>query len=224
MYGCDDDTVTKMLASTQLYDVIKTRYMDFDGKVFPEYLIENTSSEERKKKTKFLMCERRFSREAFQKYVDGEYEINVAFEKMEKCIYDQIDKELEKTRKKQEHITKKRVCQTNRRYLKIQHFLHNMQAFEDYNERKLMDIKKGIDQFIEGLDKNKQVDRLMRFYLECAEEALDNKNGEMIEELSSDWKRLHTFFEDKIDIDEIECTDEKDEQEYFTMLANSWRK
>lgn len=87
-----------------------------------------------------------------------------------------------------------------------------------------MDIKKEIDQFIEGLDKNKQVDRLLRFYLECAEEALDNKNGEMIEELSSDWKRLHTFFEDKIDIDEIECTDEKDEQEYFTMLANSWRK
>lgn len=194
--------LTRSSVLAMFFEVLKTRYMDSNGRVFDEYLIENTSVEKREKSVKLLLSESGIARSAFQKYVSGEYEINDAFEEAEKCVSKQSDKDCRVWEEKNNAFVKKHESPIGIKYEKVEQIIHNMQNFEDYNEKKLMGIKKEIHDFVDGLDKDTQIERLMEFYLECAEEALDNENGEMLDELLRDWWKLKKFIWGKFDIDE----------------------
>lgn len=185
-----------------LYDVIKTRYFDSNEKIFDEYLIENTSSEEREHSVKCLMFERNFAKGLFQEYVDGKCELDVIFDRLESCLEEYFN-DAEKREKKEEKIRdKKRESQIFRIYIKAGRIFWELQSFEDHSEKKLESLKEELHNLIDELDAQTQVGRLMAFYLRSVEEALNEKNGVLLKELVSDWKNLKEFILGKINIDE----------------------
>lgn len=193
--------ISRKLFFELLYDVIKTKYFDSEGKVFDEYLLENTSPEERRQSVKFLMFEHRFAEPVLQDYINGTCELNTAFDKIETSAAEYYNNEEKKEKEKREILDKKhesQIADTYRQALKI---LYYMQSFEDYTEKKLESLKEELHDLTDKLDEQTQVGRLMVFYLKCAEEALDKKDGSRLKELMGDWKQLKEFIWDKINID-----------------------
>lgn len=193
--------ISRKLFFELLYDVIKTKYLDSEGRVFDEYLLENTSAEERKQSVKFLMFEHQFAESLLQEYIDGTYELNVAFDKIEIAATEYFNTEEKQEKAKREISEKKHKSQIAETYLRALKILYYMQSFEDYTEKKLGSLKRDLYDLVDDLDERTQVGRLMVFYLKCAEEALDKKDASLLKELMTDWRDLKEFILDKINVD-----------------------
>lgn len=62
-------------------------------------------------------------------------------------------------------------------------------------------LKEELHDLTDKLDEQTQVGRLMVFYLKCAEDALDKKDGVRLKELMGDWQHLKEFIWNKITVE-----------------------
>lgn len=184
-----------ILYAELIYNVIKTRYMNSNDEIFDEYLIKNTSSEERKEKVKLLIDGAKVSNEPLQDYVNGKCEIDVAFEK----IYENLEVEYAKESKIEDM---KRESQSAKKYHKVRRLLNKMCMFEDYNENKLKDIDNELQNTILEQDKQTQFGRGLLLYLKEIEIAWNNKDLRMLEKLKEDGDELQGYIWETIKVDE----------------------
>ena len=188
-----DNELWKLVLLEKIYQVIKTKYIDSKEKVRDEYLLENTRLEDRIKSVKLFIGNSCFTRELFQKYVDGKCEIDIVFEKMFKGINEKSSKVIEQDDEKEK-------SKLARAYCKIQNILVRMKKYEQYSDAKIKEIDTEYRSLVIELKADNQMPNIVLFYLQEIQEAWDNKNILLLNELSEDWWKLKTFIWGKISL------------------------
>lgn len=174
-----------------IYDTIKKKYMDNDNRIYGKYLVKNTTREERQECVKCLIVGSKYSDESFQKYVDGKYEIDVAFENLYRKIEDE--------RFKVDRIEgKKNETQSAAMYYKVRQLLNTMNTFKDLNEIKLKAVDNELSKMINEQDSQTQFGRIMLFYLKEIEYAWNCKDIQRLTELKTDGDELQSYIWNKI--------------------------
>lgn len=176
-----------------IYDTVKTKYMDSDNRIYSKYLVEKTTPEERLEYVKFLIVGSVYSDDPFQNYVDGKYEIDVAFENLYRKIEDE--------RLKVDRIEgKKNETQSAALYYKVRQLLNTMNTFKDLNEIKLKAVDNELSKMINEQDSQTQFGRIMLFYLKEIEYAWNCKDMQRLIELKTDGDELQSYIWNKIEI------------------------
>ena len=188
-----DDKLWKLILLEKLYEVIKTRYIDSNENVRDKYLLDNTGLEDRIKSVKLFVGEGCFTKELFQEYIDGKYEIDVIFEKLFKVIS-------EKSSKVMEQYDEKEKSKLARVYCKIQNILGMMKKYEQYSDTKIKELNTEYRSLVIELKDDNQMPNIVLFYLQEIQEAWDNKNVSLLNELSDDWWKLKSFIWGKISL------------------------
>lgn len=188
-----DNELWKLVLLEKIYQVIKTKYIDSKEKVRDEYLLENTRLEDRIKSVKLFIGNSCFTRELFQKYVDGKCEIDIVFEKLFKGINEKSSKVIEQDDEKEK-------SKLARAYCKIQNILVRMKKYEQYSDAKIKEIDTEYRSLVIELKADNQMPNIVLFYLQEIQEAWDNKNILLLNELSEDWWKLKTFIWGKISL------------------------
>lgn len=186
-----DNELWKLVLLEKIYQVIKTKYIDSKEKVRDEYLLENTRLEDRIKSVKLFIGNSCFTRELFQKYVDGKCEIDIVFEKLFKGINEKSSKVIEQDDEKEK-------SKLARAYCKIQNILVRMKKYEQYSDAKIKEIDTEYRSLVIELKADNQMPNIVLFYLQEIQEAWDNKNILLLNELSEDWCKLKSFIWGKI--------------------------
>lgn len=186
-----DDKLWKLILLEKLYEVIKTRYVDSNEKVRDKYLLDNTKLEDRIKSTKLFIGNSCFTKELFQEYVDGKCEIDIVFEKLFKVISEKSSKVIEQD-------DEKGKSKLARAYCKIQNILVKMKKYEQYSDTKIKELDTEYRSLVIELKDDNQMSNIVLFYLQEIQEAWDNKNISLLNELSEDWWKLKSFIWGKI--------------------------
>lgn len=186
-----DNELWRLVLLEKIYQVIKTKYIDSKEKVRDEYLLENTRLEDRIKIVKLFIGNSCFTRELFQKYVDGKCEIDIVFEKLFKIINENSAKLMEKDNEKD--MSKLAIS-----YCKIQNILGKMKKYEQYSDAKIKELDTEYRSLVIELKDDNQMPNIVLFYLQEIQEAWDNKNISLLNELSEDWWKLKSFIWGKI--------------------------
>lgn len=176
-----------------IYDTVKTKYMDNANRIYSKYLVENTTPEERWGYVKSLIVGSKYSDESFKNYVDGKYEIDVAFENLYRIIEDE--------RLKESHIEERKdESQSAAMYYKVRQLLNIMNTFRDFNESKLTAVDNELNKIINEQDAQTQFGRIMLFYLKEIEYAWNCKDMQRLIELKTDGDELQSYIWNKIEI------------------------
>lgn len=186
-----DNEFWKLVLLENIYKVLKTRYIDSNEKVRDEYLLDNTKLEDRIKSTKLFIGNSCFTKELFQEYVDGKCEIDIVFEKLFKVISEKSSKVIEQD-------DEKGKSKLARAYCKIQNILVKMKKYEQYSDTKIKELDTEYRSLVIELKDDNQMSNIVLFYLQEIQEAWDNKNISLLNELSEDWWKLKSFIWGKI--------------------------
>lgn len=196
MDGYELDKTDKLSILLTLLEVIQTRYMNADGDIFEEYLLKNTTEEERVCYVKILMCEHIFAQDILQEYIDGKCEIDQAF----KRLIEKVEKELfllfEEKKKVVNVIDEKQITET---FNKVQKCLLIMQNYEEFSEKKQREVTILINNIMNTLSEEDLIESVLRTYLKDIIEAWSERDKEKLEEIQEylfQWKeyvlrRLH---------------------------------
>ena len=185
-----DNEFWKLVLLENIYKVLKTKYIDSNEKVRDEYLLDNTKLEDRIKSTKLFIGNSCFTKELFQEYVDGKCEIDIVFEKLFKVISEKSSKVIEQD-------DEKGKSKLARAYCKIQNILVKMKKYEQYSDTKIKELDTEYRSLVIELKDDNQMS-IVLFYLQEIQEAWDNKNISLLNELSEDWWKLKSFIWGKI--------------------------
>ena len=186
-----DNEFWKLVLLENIYKVLKTKYIDSNEKVRDEYLLDNTKLEDRIKTTKLFIGNSCFTKELFQEYVDGKCEIDIVFEKLFKVISEKSSKVIEQD-------DEKGKSKLARAYCKIQNILVKMKKYEQYSDTKIKELDTEYRSLVIELKDDNQMSNIVLFYLQEIQEAWDNKNISLLNELSEDWWKLKSFIWGKI--------------------------
>lgn len=186
-----DNEFWKLVLLENIYKVLKTKYIDSNEKVRYEYLLDNTKLEDRIKSTKLFIGNSCFTKELFQEYVDGKCEIDIVFEKLFKVISEKSSKVIEQD-------DEKGKSKLARAYCKIQNILVKMKKYEQYSDTKIKELDTEYRSLVIELKDDNQMSNIVLFYLQEIQEAWDNKNISLLNELSEDWWKLKSFIWGKI--------------------------
>ena len=186
-----DNEFWKLVLLENIYKVLKTKYIDSNEKVRDEYLLDNTKLEDRIKSTKLFIGNSCFTKELFQEYVDGKCEIDIVFEKLFKVISEKSSKVIEQD-------DEKGTSKLARAYCKIQNILVKMKKYEQYSDTKIKELDTEYRSLVIELKDDNQMSNIVLFYLQEIQEAWDNKNISLLNELSEDWWKLKSFIWGKI--------------------------
>ena len=186
-----DNEFWKLVLLENIYKVLKTKYIDSNEKVRDEYLLDNTKLEDRIKSTKLFIGNSCFTKELFQEYVDGKCEIDIVFEKLFKVISEKSSKVIEQD-------DEKGKSKLARAYCKIQNILVKMKKYEQYSDTKIKELDTEYRSLVIELKDDNQMSNIVLFYLQEIQEAWDNKNISLLNELSEDWWKLKSFIWGKI--------------------------
>lgn len=186
-----DNEFWKLVLLKNIYKVLKTKYIDSNEKVRDEYLLDNTKLEDRIKSTKLFIGNSCFTKELFQEYVDGKCEIDIVFEKLFKVISEKSSKVIEQD-------DEKGKSKLARAYCKIQNILVKMKKYEQYSDTKIKELDTEYRSLVIELKDDNQMSNIVLFYLQEIQEAWDNKNISLLNELSEDWWKLKSFIWGKI--------------------------
>ena len=186
-----DNEFWKLVLLENIYKVLKTKYIDSNEKVRDEYLLDNTKLEDRIKSTKMFIGNSCFTKELFQEYVDGKCEIDIVFEKLFKVISEKSSKVIEQD-------DEKGKSKLARAYCKIQNILVKMKKYEQYSDTKIKELDTEYRSLVIELKDDNQMSNIVLFYLQEIQEAWDNKNISLLNELSEDWWKLKSFIWGKI--------------------------
>lgn len=186
-----DNEFWKLVLLENIYKVLKTKYIDSNEKVRDEYLLDNTKLEDRIKSTKLFIGNSCFTKELFQEYVDGKCEIDIVFEKLFKVISEKSSKVIEQD-------DEKGKSKLARAYCKIQNILVKMKKYEQYSDTKIKELDTEYRSLVIELKDDNQMSNIVLFYLQEIQEAWDNKNISLLNELSEDWWKLKSFIGGKI--------------------------
>lgn len=162
-----------------------------------EYLLENTSTDERKESVKFLITESEFSGVPFRGYVDGKYEIDVAFKKM----FERLEVKIATVKKIENMLSE---SQEAKKYRKVRQLLSKMCWFENYNENKLMEIDNELQNILgeqEEQTLQTQFGRALLLYLKEIELAWNNKDIGMLKKLKEDGDEFESYMWRTIDVE-----------------------
>lgn len=188
-----DNELWRLILLENIYKVLKTKYIDSNEKVRDEYLLENTRLEDRIKSAKLFIRNSCFTKELFQKYVDGKCEIDIVFEKLFKVISEKSSKVIEQDDEKEK-------SKLARAYCKIQNILVKMKKYEQYSDAKIKELDTEYKSLVIELKDDNQMHNIILFYLQEIQEAWDNKNISLLNELSEDWWKLKNFIWGKISL------------------------
>ena len=186
-----DNEFWKLVLLENIYKVLKTKYIDSNERVRDEYLLDNTKLEDRIKSTKLFIGNSCFTKELFQEYVDGKCEIDIVFEKLFKVISEKSSKVIEQD-------DEKGKSKLARAYCKIQNILVKMKKYEQYSDTKIKELDTEYRSLVIELKDDNQMSNIVLFYLQEIQEAWDNKNISLLNELSEDWWKLKSFIWGKI--------------------------
>lgn len=186
-----DNEFWKLVLLENIYKVLKTKYIDSNEKVRDEYLLDNTKLEDRIKSTELFIGNSCFTKELFQEYVDGKCEIDIVFEKLFKVISEKSSKVIEQD-------DEKGKSKLARAYCKIQNILVKMKKYEQYSDTKIKELDTEYRSLVIELKDDNQMSNIVLFYLQEIQEAWDNKNISLLNELSEDWWKLKSFIWGKI--------------------------
>ena len=186
-----DNEFWKLVLLENIYKVLKTKYIDSNEKVRDEYLLDNTKLEDRIKSTKLFIGNSCFTKELFQEYVDGKCEIDIVFEKLFKVISEKSSKVIEQD-------DEKGKSKLARAYCKIQNILVKMKKYEQYSDTKIKELDTEYRSLVIELKDDNHMSNIVLFYLQEIQEAWDNKNISLLNELSEDWWKLKSFIWGKI--------------------------
>ena len=164
-----DNELWRLILLENIYKVLKTKYIDSNEKVRDEYLLENTRLEDRIKSAKLFIRNSCFTKELFQKYVDGKCEIDIVFEKLFKVISEKSSKVIEQDDEKEK-------SKLARAYCKIQNILVKMKKYEQYSDAKIKELDTEYKSLVIELKDDNQMHNIILFYLQEIQEAWDNKN------------------------------------------------
>lgn len=189
----------KLGVFASLCDVYKTRCIGRDGRVFAKYLVQNTTSEERKK---FVgVIKREWTEQALEKYIQGECEIDVAFQNMEEEIKKQRDVLLNQ-------FMKKGKTKEARLFGELEAICDLMSLMDDYNEKKLVELREELCVTISKIDDTGLLGRFLRFIGNEILVAFDKKDMKAIEELNQDFDILQSYVKYKIPSEIVENSSE----------------
>lgn len=191
-YPLEDETV-RLLFLKIMYEIIRTKYISWDGVVFDKYLLKNTTEDERLKYVRLLRCERIFAEKFFQEYVEGKCEINIAFKKMA----DKIDEQYTAASKREEKKDKSKMAEV---YYKIHRILRDMQSCDDYSEKKQNEIGASLEDVFNDLRKEIHIDRFIIFYLGEIQKAWNDRDAQFLKVLQNSWNELKGYVWSMIEI------------------------
>lgn len=188
-----DNELWRLVLLKSIFEVLKTKYLYSNEKVRDEYILDNTKLGDRIKSVKLFLGEECFAKELFQEYVDGKCEIDIVFEKLFKGINEKSSKVIEQDDEKEK-------SKLARAYCKIQNILVRMKKYEQYSDAKIKELNTEYRSLIIELKYDNQMPNIVLFYLQEIQEAWDNKNALLLNELSEDWRKLKSFIWGKISL------------------------
>lgn len=183
----------KLLILENLLEVIKTRYVNSDGKAFEKYLLENSTDEERLRYVRVLMTERTFAEDILQEYVDGKCEIDDAFERLLHEVSEQQSAEMKIKDTKDES----KIAEV---YHKICRNLHIMQEYDVYSEKKQNEVTEELNNIIGELSDDIPIQNFLQMYLNVIQKVWDSRDKEMLNLLSECFQELKGFVWNRIEI------------------------
>ena len=187
------DESWRLIMLAELYEVIKMRYVDAKGEVRQQYLIDNTSVNERTKIVKLLMTERIFAKNLFQEYIDGKKEIGVIFSTLIDCIEKKQTVASKNLEKKQDSI----MAQN---YYSIHGLVQAMRSLGEYSDSKIQEISQELQDIMDSQVNDTYIGRFLIFYLKNVQEAWNDKELRKLEELDNDWSKLQSYIWSKIEV------------------------
>lgn len=187
------DKTSRFLILENLFEVIETRYINSDGRIFEKYLLSNTTSEERLAYVRILMGERRFAKDILQEYVDGKCEIDSAFKKLIHKVREQQSIGLKIKDKKDES----KVAEV---YHEIHRNLRTLQNYDEFNEKKQNELTLELNCMMEKLCDDVPIQCFLRMFLSIIQTAWNTKNKELLKLLQECLGELQEFVWNNIEI------------------------
>lgn len=182
-----DDMVTKERLLRILYSVVRQRFIDDNDKIKEEYLLSNTTKEEREKA--FFFAEPTFGENEYnpaKDYIDGRCEIDEALKK--------IDEELKKRIElKRAIISKKNKSDISKHFQKI-HTCIDIVDFNDYTDAYIKKVKDKLHERMLNIAGETLAERLLIFFAKEADAAIDRKDTETLCEIFDDMWTLEDYF------------------------------
>lgn len=176
----------RILVLKKLVELMKYRFIDEEGAVYDEFLVENTDKETRQDYVKkyFSMFD---GKEIYEEYVEGKIEIDEAI----KARLDYLKEEFAKATARVDFIhdsnESKPIYELNT--------IYDLEEIEDYSEKKINEIKTDLSEYIENRIGNTLIDKILLVCANEAAEALEVRDLDRINELIKDWDMIkNTLF------------------------------
>ena len=182
-----DNMVTKERVLRILYDVIGQKFIDNNGKIKEEFLLSNTTKDDRIHN--FSFAEHTFNDDEYnpaKEYIEGRCEIDESLKK--------IDEELEKRIKtKWEIFLKKSESNSIKHFRKI-HTCITIEDFEDCTDAYIKKVKDKLHERMSNISDETFVERLLIFFAKEIDSAIDRKDSYTLHEIFDDMWALEDYF------------------------------
>lgn len=182
-----DGMVTKEYVLKILYNVVGHKFIDNNGKIKEEFLLSNTTKDDRR--VSFSFAEYTFSDDEYnpaKEYIEGRCEIDESLKK--------IDEELGKRIKtKQEMFRGKRESNSIKHFRKI-HSCITIDDFEDCTDAYIKKVKDKLHERMSNISDETFVERLLIFFAKEIDMAIDRKDADTLQEIFDDMWTLEDYF------------------------------
>ena len=182
-----DRNGTKERLLSMLYSVVGQRFVEDNGKIKEEYLLSNTTKEDRK--NYFFFAEHTFGEgecNPAKDYIEGICEIDEALKKINEELENRIDlkngifmKKIESNDVK--HFNKILAC-------------ISIENFDDYTDSYIKKVKDKLHKRILDINGETLAERLLIFFAKEAAAAIDRKDAETLCEIFDDMWTLEDYF------------------------------
>ena len=182
-----DNMVTKERLLKILYSVVGQRFIDNNGKIKEEYLLNNTTKEDREKAFSFAV--HTFGDDEFnpaKDYIEGICEVDESLKKIDAELTKRIDS-------KREMFLNKRESKSVKHFQKI-HTCITIEDFEDCTDTYIQKVKDKLHQRISDIGGETLVERLLVFFGNEIDLAIDRKDVDTLNEIYNDMWALENYF------------------------------
>lgn len=184
--NCEYGETSKNKLLQVLFERLKTKYIDENGRVKDQYLIANTKKEDREVIVVFIRNFFEDNDNSFEEYVLGNCEIDKIFA----CVDQELSKRLDKPYEK---LDEKRITEITR--LSMQYgALISIDDFETYSEDDFDGITGQLYDRVKKLDGHTFGERLMIFLAKEIETAFENRDINLLKELHCDLPMWKDYF------------------------------
>lgn len=187
-----DSEMTSTLLS--LYIIVSNKFMSKDDKVYKQYLIKNSSKEQREKWVLHLDGNYMPNMKGpFLSYIDGKCEIDEVFSKIENSLFEEQDR-------LQRIYEEKSEAKLFHAYRNIKGSIGTLLEHDKFSENMLNQTLENLKKISAELSLETMEGKILKMYCDETENAFIVRNDEKLSDLLNDLKNLEPYVWNKIPV------------------------